>query len=183
MYADILKKIVNNYKYYKNIAVNLEWVEFDSKYYEWFNNYHIGMFVTVCDFPEDYVKNNFEQAYVQTVLTYIAYAEEFKKYKKYSSAEIIEYIAKNEVFYTDYIYHKDLRMKTVTEDYLINEIWWHAFYNSVREDKVNSLIPYITGAENIKIYDELYGCYVGEHTFISIKNNSIMIIDYVTWGY
>ena len=113
MYIDILKQIVNNYERYKNIAVNLEWAEFNSKYYEWFNNHHIEMFVTICDFQEGYVKNNFEQAYVQTVLTYIAYAEEFKKY---SSAEIIEYIAKNEVFYTDYIYHKDLRMKKVTED-------------------------------------------------------------------
>ena len=62
MYIDILKQIVNNYEYYKNIAVNLEWVEFSSKYYDWIKKYPLGMFCTVFDFSESYVKNNFEQA-------------------------------------------------------------------------------------------------------------------------
>ena len=34
MYIDILKQIVNNYERYKNIAVNLEWLESSSKYYD-----------------------------------------------------------------------------------------------------------------------------------------------------
>lgn len=34
MYIDILKRIINNYEHYKSIAVNLEWTEFNSRYYE-----------------------------------------------------------------------------------------------------------------------------------------------------
>ncbi|MDE6729932.1 MAG: hypothetical protein K2J71_04055, partial [Oscillospiraceae bacterium] len=75
MYMDILKKIVNHYDYYKNIAVNLEWTAFDTKYYDWYRKYPVGMFITTFDFSQkNYVKENFEQAYVQTVLTYMAYA-------------------------------------------------------------------------------------------------------------
>lgn len=94
MYTDILKKIVNNYDYYRDIAVNLEWIESDSKYYDWFKKYPVEIFITVCYFPEGYVKNNFEQAYVQSVLTYIAYAEEFEEdFRNTPSAELLKYIA------------------------------------------------------------------------------------------
>lgn len=179
MYIDILKKIVNHYEYYRNIAENLEWTEFNSRYYEWHKNHRVGIFVTVCDFPEGYVKNNFEQAYVQTVLTYIAYAEEFKEdFQNALSAELLEYMIKSEELYADYITYKELRMKQVTEEYLINEIWWHAVYNSVLASEINSLIPYLTGAENI----EIGGYYPEEHKFISIKDNSIVLFEsiYIT---
>lgn len=176
MYIDILKKIVNNYDYYRGIAVNLECAEFNSRYYEWFKNHHVGIYVTVCDFPEGYVKNNFEQAYVQAVLAYMAYAEEFKEdFQNTPSAELLKYVAQAENLYSDYVTYKELRMKTVTEDYLINEIWWHAVYNSVQGSKFNSLIPYVMGAENI----DIGGIYSRDHTFVSIKDNSIMIIDCV----
>ncbi len=174
MYIDILKKIVNHYDYYRNIAVNLEWTELNSRYYEWHKNHHVGIFVTVCDFPENYVKNNFEQAYVQAVLTYTAYMEEFEKdFRNIPSAELLKYMTQSKELYADYITYKELRMKTVTEEYLINEILWHAVYNSVLGKEVNSLIPYITGAENI----EISGCYSRKHTFISIKDNSIMLFE------
>ncbi|MDE7105404.1 MAG: hypothetical protein K2O36_05940 [Ruminococcus sp.] len=176
MYADILKKIVNHYDYYKNIAVNLEWTVFNSGYYEWHKNHHVVIFVTVCDFSGDYVKNNFEQAYVQTVLTYMAYMEEFKEdFRNTPSAELLKYMTQAEDFYANYITYKELRMKQVTEEYLINEIWLHAVYNSVPERKVNSLIPYLAGAENI----EIGGFYPEEHTFISIKDTSIMLFEFI----
>lgn len=174
MYADILKKIVNHYDYYRNIAVNLEWTEFNSKYYEWRKNHRIGVFITLCDFPDGYVRNNFEQAYVRAVLTYTAYMEEFKKdFRNIPSDELLKHMTQTEDLYADYITYRELRMKPVTEEYLINEIWLHAIYNSVLAIELNSVIPYVTGAENI----EIGGCYPEDHTFISIKDNSIMLFE------
>lgn len=174
MYADTLKKIVNNYERYKNIAVNLEWTQLNSRYYEWHKQHNVGIFVTVCDFSKSYVKNNFEQAYVQAVLTYMAYMEKFKEdFRNTPSAELLKHMTQAEALYEDYNTYKKLRMKPVTEEYLINEIWWHAVYNSIPEIEVNSLIPYLTGAENI----DIGGYYSEDHTFISIKDNSIMLFE------
>lgn len=80
MYTDILKKIVNNYEYYRDIAVNLEWAESRSEYYDWtVKVYTIGMNVRIYDFPENYVRNNFEKAYTQAVLSDMAYYEEWEQ--------------------------------------------------------------------------------------------------------
>ncbi|MCM1315022.1 MAG: hypothetical protein NC244_06605 [Alistipes senegalensis] len=178
MYIDILKQIVNNYERYKNIAVNLEWVENYSKYYDWFKKYPLGMIVSIYDFPENYVRDNFEQAYVQTVLTYMAYMEEFKEdFWKIPSSERLQYLTQAENFYSDYITYKEYRMKPVTEDYLIKEIKCHAKMFNIPESEVNSVIPYLTGAENI----EIGGSYCGDHTFISIKDNSIMLLECGIW--
>ncbi|MDE6425311.1 MAG: hypothetical protein K2K89_04125 [Ruminococcus sp.] len=178
MYIDILKQIVNNYERYKSIAVNLEWTEFNSRYYEWFNH-HVGIFVTVCDFPKGYVKNNFEQAYVQTVLTYMAYSEEFKEdFRNTPSDELLKYMTQAKDFYAIYMTYEELRMKSVTEDYLIQQIKWHTGDDDIPESEINSVIPYLVGAENIEI-GGCFCCY--DHTFISIKDNSIMIIECEIW--
>lgn len=178
MYIDILKKIVNHYEYYRNIAVNLEWAEFNSKYYDWFQKYPIGIFVAVCEFQKGYVKNNFEQAYVQTVLTYMAYIEEFKEdFRNTPSDELLKYMTQAEDFYSNYMTYKELRMIPVTEEYLINQIWFYAESNSVSESDINSVIPYVTGAENI----EIGGYYGLDYTFISVKDNSIMLVDCGVW--
>ena len=178
MYMDILKKIVNHYDYYKDIAVNLEWTEIHSKYYDWYKKYPVGMFITTFDFPEDYVKNNFEQAYVQTVLTYMAYAEEFKEdFRNTPSDELLKYMTQAEDLYSNYITYKELRMILVTGEYLIQKIKSHAEEYSIPESEVNAVIPYIRGAENIEI-----GGYNGlDHTFISIKDHSIMLVECGIW--
>lgn len=178
MYIDILKKIVNHYDYYRNIAVNLEWTELNSRYYEWHKHHNVGVYVTLCDFPKGYVKNNFEQAYVQAVLTYTAYMEEFEEdFRNIPSDELLKHMTQVKELYADYMTYQELRMKPVTEEYLINEIWWHAVYNSVLVIEANSLIPYITRAENI----DIGGFYNEEHTFISIKDNSIMLFESIIY--
>lgn len=68
-------------------------------------------------------------------------------------------------------------MKPVTEDYLIRKIKNHAEIYNVPESEVNSVIPYVIGAENIEI-----GGIYSDHTFVSIKDNSIMLIDCVIFG-
>lgn len=178
MYADTLKKIVNNYEYYKNIAVNLEWIEFNSRYYDWYKKYPVGISVSIYEFPEGYIKDNFEKAYTQTVLLQMAYCEEWEQdFWKIPPSERLQYMTQAENFYSDYITYKELRMKPVTEDYLIQQIKWHAGENDIPESEVNLVIPYLTGAENI----EIGGGYSEDHTFISIKDNSIMIIDCGIW--
>ena len=177
MYIDILKQIVNNYERYKKIAVNLEWVEFNSKFYNWYEYPH-GMIVTVCDFPKNYVKENSEQAYVQAVLCNMAYQEEWEQdFWKITSSERLEYMTQANSLYSDYMTYKEYRMKPVTEDYLINEIKLHADKYSIPENEVNSVIPYLTGTENIEI-GGFYGC---DSTFISIKDNSIMLLECGIW--
>lgn len=178
MYIDILKKIVNHYEYYKNIAVNLEWAEFNSRYYDWFQKYPIGIYVAVCEFQEGYVKDNFEQAYMQTVLTYMAYINEFEEdFRNTPSDELLKYMTEAEDFYSAYITYEELRMIPVMEEYLINQIWFYAESNDVSESEINSVIPYVTGAENI----EIGGLFCRDHTFISIKDNSIMLIKCGVW--
>ena len=178
MYTDILKKIINNYEYYKNIAVNLEWVETESKFYDWVNSIN-GIYFIVCNFPENHVKNNFEQAYVQTILKYMDYMGRRwdKDSKDITPAELPEDMTKNKYRYEQYIIYHELRLKSVTEDYLIKEIKWYAGENDIPENEVNSVIPYLIGAENI----EIGGDYSEDYSFISIKDNSIMLIYCGLW--
>lgn len=184
MYTDILKKIVNNYDYYKDIAVNLEWAESRSEYYDWtVKAYTIGMNVRIYDFPENYVRDNFEKAYTQAVLSDMAYYEEWEQdFWKIPQSERIEYMTNADNFYSDYITYKEYRMESVTEDFLIQIIKHYAAmytaknYN-IPESEVNSAISYLTGAENI----DIGGYYSLDHTFISIKDSSIMLIDYGVW--
>ncbi|MCM1507807.1 MAG: hypothetical protein NC177_11835 [Ruminococcus flavefaciens] len=179
MYADILKNIVNNYERYRNIAVNLKWTDFNSRYYDWYKKYPVGIYGVICEFPEGYVKNKFEQAYVQTVLTKMSYSEEFDKdvFRNTPSAERLKYMTENILYYASYMSYEQLRMKTVTEEYLINEIRWHAGENDIPESEINSVIPYVMEAENI----EIGGGYSGDHTFISIKDSSIMLVECGIW--
>lgn len=174
MYMDILKKIINHYDYYKNIAVNLEWTAFDTKYYDWYKKYPVWMYITIFDFPENYVKDNFEQAYVQMVLTDTAYNENIEEgFQNVPPAELLKYMTQNVPFYAEYMTYKELRMIPVTEEYLIEKIKFHADRYAVPENEVNAVIPYLNGAENIEMggYDYL------DHTFISIKDYSIMLIE------
>ena len=183
MYIDILKKIVNNYDYYRDIAVNLEFAEFNSRYYEWFKNHHVGIYVTVCDFPEGYVKNNFEQAYVQSVLCSMAYYEEWKQnFWEVPYSKRLEYMTQDKGIYEQYITYDELRMKSVTEDYLIQQIKLYTEDNDISENEINSIIPYLTEAENIEIGSCDFIDYFIDHTFVSIKDNSIMIIECGIWG-
>lgn len=178
MYIDTLKKIVNHYDYYRNIAVNLEWTEFSSEYYDWYKKYPIGMFISIIHFSENYVKENFEQAYVQTVFTYMAYMEDSEEdFRNIPSSELLKYMTQAKNFYAGYMTYRELRMKPVTEKYLINKIKCHAIDNDIPESDINSVIPYVIGAENI----EIGGCYSGDHTFISIKDSSIMLVDCGIW--
>ena len=178
MYIDILKQIVNNYECYKNIAVNLEWAEIQSSGYNWYKKYPVGIYGIICEFPEGYIKDNFEQAYVQTVLSQMAYSEEFEDdFRNIPSSELLKYMTQYEYSYACYMSYDELRMKSVTEDYLIQQIKWHAGENDIPESDINSVISYVIGAENI----EIGGSYCEDHTFISIKNNSIMIIECGIW--
>ncbi|MDE7120742.1 MAG: hypothetical protein K2O42_01100 [Oscillospiraceae bacterium] len=178
MYMDILKKIVNHYDYYENIVVNLKWTELHTKYYDWYKKYPVGMFVTTVDFPEDYVKNNFEQAYVQTALTHMAYAEEFKEdFRNVPSSELLEYMTQNVPFYAEYMTYEELRMIPITGEQLTEIIKLHTGRYSIPESEVNAVIPYIRGAETI----EVGGHYYGDHTFVSIKDHSMMLVECGIW--
>ncbi|MDE6834341.1 MAG: hypothetical protein K2J39_08895, partial [Ruminococcus sp.] len=181
-------KIVNNYEYYKNIAVNLEWVETASKFYDWVNEYYIiGIYVIVCNFPTNYIKNNFERAYVQTVLTYMNFLKSGQNFCKIPPSERLKYMTRDKELYEEYITYDELRMKFVKEDYLIQKIKSYTEYDdipesNIPESEINSVIPYLTGAENIEIGGGDFIEYEIDHTFISIKDNSIMLIECGTWG-
>lgn len=184
MYIDILKKIINNYEHYRDIAVNLEWVETNSKHYDLtVKNHALGMFIRIYDFPENYVKENFEKAYTQTVLSDMAFEEEWEQdFWKIPSSKRLEYMTQAEEFYSDCINYNECRMNPVAEDYLIQlvkdyaEMYRRKMYN-IPESEINFVISFLTGAENI----EIGGYYPLDHTFISIKDSSIMLIDYGVW--
>ena len=109
----------------------------------------------------------------------MAYMEEFKEdFRNTPPAELLKYMTQNEYYYASYMSYEDLRMKTVTEDYLMQQIKWDAGDDDIPESEINSVIPYLVGAENIEI-GGCFCCY--DHTFISIKNNSIMLIDCEIW--
>ncbi|MDE6087599.1 MAG: hypothetical protein K2G25_04365, partial [Oscillospiraceae bacterium] len=136
--------------------------------------YPVWMYITIFNFPENYVKDNFEQAYVQMVLTDTAYNENIEEgFQNVPSSELLEYMAQNVPFYAEYMTYEELRMIPVTEEYLIQKIRSHADENSIPKSEVNAVIPYLNGAENIEMggYDYL------DHRFISIKDNSIMLVE------
>lgn len=73
----------------------------------------------------------------------MAYSEEWEEdFCNVPSSELLKYMIQAKDFYADYMTYRELRMKPVTEEYLINEIRWHAGYGSVSESEINSVVSY-----------------------------------------
>lgn len=178
MYINTLKKIVNHYEYYKMIVKYLTWTQFDMKFYDWFKKYPVGLQITTFDFQKNYVRKNFEQAYAQMVLAIMAEQEEFEEdFRTTPSSELVEYMTQNVSFYASYMTYPELRMISVPEKDLIEIIKKHVEYYNIPESELNSVLPYIMGAENI----DLGGSYSLDHAVISIKDQSIAFIEYGIW--
>lgn len=182
MYADILKQIVNNYERYKNIAVNLEKVDYKCQFYDWSDWYTVSveLMVTIYEFPENYVRNNFDKAYVRMVLDDKGFESRGQDYWNIPKEKRLDYLIDKKILMNEsdyYNYHRTLRMKPYTDWNLKDKIDYYAKGIYLDRYKFNLMIPYLTGAENI----DICGVPALSHTFISIKDSSIMRVDCGIW--
>lgn len=172
MYIDQLNKIVNNYDKLKKIAENIVWLDINERHFYWQHQY-LGIDAHLYDFPQNYVKDNFEDAYVRAVFGRMGADWEWEDdFWKIPVAEREQLLANGRNWcYGDYLLYKQLRMKPVPEEAMLKEIKYFCDVNSVENETVELISSYVKDAESI----ELGGDFGGESIYISIKPNSILL--------
>lgn len=178
MYINQLNEIVDCYDKLKIIAENIVWLDINERHFYWHKSY-VGIYAHLYDFPQNYVKDNFEDAYVRAVFGRMGADWEWENdFWKIPIAERKQLLANGRNWcYGDYMLYKQLRMKPVPEEKMLKEIKTFCVVNSVENENVEFISSYVKGAESI----ELGGDFDGEAIYISIKPNSILLTEIGFW--
>lgn len=172
-YLEKLMKIINHYDVYKQIAVNLEWVDAEEKHMLLYYKYPLGFSADFYKFPKGYLKDNFENAYVQSVLMGMGDSEEwapdFWKIPK-EEREYCLTVAEN--LYKGYICYEDFDIKEVTVEYIIDLMIGY-IKKSVQTENCNWVKDFVAKAEkNIELVN------FREKHFVSFFEDEIMAIEF-----
>lgn len=177
LFLEKLKKIVNHYEVYKQIAVNLEWADVQEKHMTLYSEYPLAFTADFYKFPKGYLKDNFEAAYVQSVLMNMGYCEEWEQdFWKIPHEERESYLTVAEDFYKGYMYYRNLSMKELTAEYMLDLIERKCCGSkSLQTENFKYVKDFVAKSEkNIelgKIYDL-------EHCFVSISEDTIMSVEF-----
>ena len=183
-YMKILKNVVNNYEEYKEIAVPLKWIDSVSNYYYTSRN-ETHMHLYTIEFPTGYLKNNFGDAFVQAVLTVMAYTEEFEQnfWKEISIEERKVILNKASRFYGEYICFDRLEMKEMTYGELVQEVFsWFPRADIEKgpniSKEVKKVLDMFSGADAVWIggMDQL------DENWIAVYADTILLINFCCSG-
>lgn len=131
-------------------------------------------------FPQGYVETNFSEAFVRAVLSAIGFGEEWDKdYWDISPTERKKclYSTYSEACYGGYINFKEKRLLERSAEYLRKEVNWFAGENGISLEEQETYWGYFKNA----IILELGGSYSGDHTFLVVKEDTILLIDCGIW--
>lgn len=173
-----IKSVISNYEEFCYIAENLDWINIYEKHEDWTNTYPLGICISIFEFPKKYIENNIKETYVRTILSSIAFNEEWDKdFWDISKLERKKYLTNGKFLYESYATIKDIRLIERTFEHLENEITYFATKNKIPISKQNE---YINKLKDAKII-EIGGCYSGDYTYMVIKDNFISIIECGIW--
>ena len=178
MYINQLNKIVNNYDKLKKIAANIVWLDINERHFYWHKRNDFCIDAHLYDFPRNYVKHNFKDAYVRAVFGQMGSDWEWEDdFWKIPISERKQLLANGRNWcYGDYLLYDYLKMEPVPEEEMINEIKWLCEIHSIENETAELILSYVKNAESIKIG--------GDYTtdvYISVKPNSILLTEIGTY--
>ena len=176
MYINQLNKIVNNYDKLKKIAENIVWLDINERHFYWHKRHNIGIDAHLYDFPRNYVKHNFKDAYVRAVFGQMGSDWEWEDdFWKIPIAEREQLLANGRNwYYGDYLLYEE--PKPIAEDKMIKEIKRLCEIHSIENETAELILSYVKNAENIKL-----GGYFTCPKYISVKSNSILLTQIGTY--
>lgn len=177
-----LSGFLNSYEAYKERAIKLEWIEVKEEHVDWSKKYPLGIMIDVLQFPKDYVGNNFTDAYVRGILSSMAYFEEwdanFWNMKEGERRKVFHICEqhKSDVYRT-YFELRELRLKSITSEFLIGELEYFSKENGATEGEIHKYSEMIRNA----ICIELGGCYAGDYNYLAVWNDVLIFINCGVW--
>jgi len=173
----MLKLIVSDYDRFCCIAEKLEWIDIKEQYEDW-HDCEFGICLDIFEFPEGYIQKNMLQAYVRTVLSGMAFYEEWEKdFWKISESERKECLTKGRALYEAYAIPKEVRFIRRDWQYFVKEIEFFANRNQIPVSKQRA---YINKFENAEVI-EIGGCYSSDYEYLVMKDNLISIASCGIW--
>lgn len=174
MYINQLNKIVNNYDKLKKIAENIVWLDINERHFSWKKQQNLWIFTDLYDFPRNYIKHHFKDAYVRAVFGKMGSEWEWEDdFWKIPIAERKQLLANGRNWcYGDYLLYDDLRMKPVAEDEMIKEIKMLCKIHSIENETAELILSYVKNAESIELGGDLTS-----DIYISVKPNSILLTE------
>ncbi len=177
-----LSIFLTNYEECKESAIKLEWISIEEEHVDWYKNYPLGIMVDVLRFPKDYVSTNLKNTYIRCILSIMAYNEEWEQdfwniseEKRHSYLKASE--ANNQNVYRTYFGFRELRLKQITSNFLVQEIQYYARSNNIAEIEIKKYSDLIENALCI----ELGGSYAGDHTYLAIKEDMMVFVACGVW--
>ena len=115
-YITQLQSIINNYEKYKEIAVPLKWAETQTSYCDascYRKEVYLGLYTV--RFETGYLQEHFSEAFVQMMLTMMAYSEEWEpnSWEHLTPAERHNAFVKAEAFYREYLCFERLHLQPI----------------------------------------------------------------------
>ena len=176
-----LKKVMLNYDIFSCIAKNLEWLDIEEQYEDWYQTYPLGIQLEIFKFPQDYIiLHHIEDVYVRVNLSTIAHYEEWESnFWKISPKERNQCLKEKGMLYLyeNYATFKELRLVRRNWAYLANEIQYFAGKNKI---SISYQKQYLDLFENAKVI-ELGGCYKGDASYWAIKRNILLAVSCGCW--
>ena len=171
-----LKTIVGNDEAYRSRAADLKWIAVDLKSISEYAEFVI-LTVEFLTFPKGYVEKNFLDAYVRTILSFMAAMEEWeydfwKPDSQFSLKKIFEN-EENHGFYEVYNSVEYPEFKSLTEEKLLAEFMTFAEKVKLEENEINIFKEAVHGAETVLIgYDKYWS-----PICISVKNDTVVFFN------
>lgn len=170
MYINRLKKISNNYDKLKKVAEKIVWLDINEQHFYWKERHGFFLDAHLYDFPKNYVKYKFKDAYVRAAFGQMASDWEWEDdFWKIPIAERKQLLAKGRNWYYGYylLYEEP---KPIAEEEMIKEIKWFFGIHSIENETAELILSYVKNAESIKL-----GGYYTTPNYISVKSNSILL--------
>ncbi len=176
-YIAALKNIVSNYDAFCLVAKNIEWISIKPHYDDWFYC-ALGMYLYTFEFPQEYIQNHPQQAYVRALFSRIAFDEEWDNdFWNIPQTERTFYLEKGSAFYKSYAIPRELRLIKRDWNYLANEMKDFAQINKIPFSKQK---PYIEQFEHAAVI-EIGGVYHGDSEYLAIKDNHMLMVNCGCW--
>ena len=187
-YMTHLKSIINHYDMYKKIAVPLKWEETRTAYCD-ASQYRREIYLRLytVQFRKGYLQTNFAEAFVQTMLTMMAYTEEWELdfWAHITPEERLNNLVKGQSFFSEYFCFERLCMQPMTAEELRQDVHsWFPWAETQEElktkhafrlpDEAHSMFTDFSRAEAMCL-GGLDGCTPDEN-WLAIQDDAFLFI-------
>lgn len=173
---------------YNRIAASLKWQQCVSECYDssqYWREIYLRFYCV--SFPEGYVKDCAEEAFVQTLLTVMAYSEGFELnfWAETSAKERAELLDKAEAFYSEYCRFNRIYMEEMSYDELISDIrsWFPWAQNDDERQEPRAHILNDKAEELLNRFSESDAVWIGgsgnvDENWIAVQGDSVLFVNF-----